>query len=108
MSQSADAYHRHAVSQLQARLFQRAVDSEPGAEQRRGLFRLKLRRYFSGVVGRSFQKFGEAAIHRTPGDLLLAAQHLAPFQAVLAFTATPMEPRDPDPVADRMRGHVRA
>ena len=51
---------------------------------------------------------GVAAIDRRACDLLLRAEILAPFFAKLALSATPMQPRDADPVAFFKVAHLFA
>src|SRR5262245_17202773 len=108
MAESADAEDGDLLPRLRAGFFHRAVNRQPGAEQRRGFFKAQVVWKPRDVARFGFYELGEASVNHASGDLLLRAESLAPRRTEFAFAAGPMQPRHAHSVADFESGNAFA
>ena len=84
---------------LRLGLLDALVGGDAGADERRGLLGVKAGRYVGDVVRVGDDVLGKAAVLGVAAELRLGAHRLPGRQAILAMTASRVEPGHADPVA---------
>src|SRR5262249_12670851 len=108
MSQTSHAENRQALPELRAGLFQCAVDSKSGAEQRRGFVRVQGSGYRGDMAGRRLDELREAAVDGATCHLLARAEDFAALFAEFTLAAGPVEPGDAHALAGSPLRHTAA
>src|SRR5579864_3280742 len=100
VSQASHPEHRQALPGGDSRAFERAIDCNPGAKERRRFRRGNGIRNLQRVGGGRLYEFRIAAIHGNSGDLLPRAQVFVSFAAEFTRAAAPVNPRHSYTVTD--------
>src|SRR5258708_4727529 len=93
MTQPADSEHSQPLSTREFGLLQRAVDRDPGTEQRGSFSGGYSLGNLQGVGCGRLYEFRVAAVVGDSGDLLPGAEVFVALQAEFALPACPMNPR---------------
>ncbi len=99
VAEAADARDHHPVVRPGVGDLEPFVNGHAGAEDRRDLDKADVGGQVTDIVGIGNDIFGEAAVHRIAGVLLLLAQGLPAAHTVLAMATGGVKPGHADPVA---------
>ena len=99
VSEAARAGDDDPLARLRLGLLDALVGGDAGADDGRGLFGVKARRYVGDVIRIGDEMLRKAAIPRIAAELRLGADRLPGRQAMLAVTAGRVEPWHADTIA---------
>lgn len=86
-------------------MLERTINGEPRAEKRRGFEPGKSIRNFHDVRSGGFYELGISPIDADAGDFLTGAQIFVSRAAEFTFAAAPVDPRNPNMIADLKIAH---